>query len=295
MVENYSLHNEVKMPSIGLGTYRVKDPELVKQAVSNAVRVGYRLIDSATVYKNEGVIGDVVRELLEDKELNLKREDLFITSKLAPKDQGYEKCYTAVTNSLERFNLDYLDLYLIHWPGTQKLQLSDPKNLENRIGSWKALERLYKEGKLRSIGISNYTVKHVKEILEYCEIIPMVAQFEMHPLLYQEELVELCQEHGIQVQAYSSFGEGRLVNGDLVIEEIETIAKQHDKSPGQVLLRWALQHKAAVIPKSVTPDRIQKNLDVYGFELSENDMRILDGLSNTEKHTRFCWDPTDIC
>ncbi|ORX63386.1 Aldo/keto reductase [Basidiobolus meristosporus CBS 931.73] len=282
------------MPSIGLGTYRVKDPELVKNAISSAVKAGYRLIDSATVYKNEEIIGQVIHDLLEDQDLKLKREDLFITSKLAPKDQGYEKCYQAVESSLKRFNLEYLDLYLIHWPGTQKLRLSDPQNLENRIGSWKALEKLYKEGKLRSIGISNYTVKHVQEILEYAEIAPMVAQFEMHPLLYQEELMKICQSNGIQVQAYSSFGEGRLVNGELVIDEVEAIAKNHQLSVGQVLLKWGLQHGAVVIPKSVTPERIQQNLNVGGPELSKQEMAILDGLSSTEMRTRFCWDPTDI-
>lgn len=152
---------------------------------------------------------------------------------------------------------------------TQKLNHSDPKHAENRKGSWKALEKLYSEGKVRSIGICNYTHRHITELLSYCTVIPQVLQFELHPLLYQKDIIDLCKKHNIQVQAYSSIGQGKLVNGKIDIPILKKIADKYDVTPAQVLLRWGYQHDAIVIPKSVTPERIRLNANIFNFELTE--------------------------
>ncbi|KAI8377979.1 NADP-dependent oxidoreductase domain-containing protein [Radiomyces spectabilis] len=211
---------------------------------------------------------------------------------LAPQHQGYEACYQAVNDSLKRFNLDYFDLYLIHWPGTSKTKLQDPVNQENRMGSYGALEQLYKESKLRQIGVSNYTAKHLQHLLSHCSIRPHVHQFELHPCLYQPEVLSLCRENSIQIQAYSSLGEGRLIQ-DIEIPALTEIANNLGVTKAQVLLRWAIQHDYAVIPKSKTPERVKSNADLFSFELSDQQLAFLDNVHQTISH-RFCWDPTDI-
>ncbi|KAG0168009.1 hypothetical protein DFQ29_000166, partial [Apophysomyces sp. BC1021] len=247
----------------------MKTEEELGPVMKEAIRAGYRLIDTATVYKNEEPIGRVLEDIFKDESLGVQRKDLFVTSKLSTKDQGYDACYKAVNNSLQRLGLDYLDLYLIHWPGTSKTKLSDPKNRTNRAESYRALEQLYREGKVRHIGISNYTAVHLERLINTCEIIPHVHQFELHPCLYQPELLAICAQHHIQVQAYSSLGEGRLVDGSIRLEGLEQIAKRLSVTPAQVLLRWAIQHKRAIIPKSKTPERVRQNGDVFSFELSD--------------------------
>ncbi|CAG8721794.1 8731_t:CDS:2, partial [Cetraspora pellucida] len=223
---------------------------------------------SAIGYRNEETIGKVVNELIKDTSLNLKREDFFITSKLPPKDQGYDNCYQALLSSLQRFNMDYLDLFLIHWPGTQKLKPSDPQNGINRKASYKALEDLYTSGKIRAIGVSNYTHRHLTDLLSHCTIIPAVLQVELHPLYYQKELIDLCRKHNILVQAYSSLGEGKLVNGEVEISVIKDIARKNMVSVAQLLLRWGHQHGFIVIPKSTNAERIKENINIFKFELS---------------------------
>ncbi|RIA92497.1 NADP-dependent oxidoreductase domain-containing protein [Glomus cerebriforme] len=259
----------------------MKKCEDIDKAVKSAIASGYRLIDSAIGYNNEESIGKTLKELIDDTSLGLKREDFFITSKLS------------FSCSLKRWKFDYLDLFLIHWPGTQKLNPSDLKHAENRKGSWEALEKLYSEGKVRSIGISNYTHRHITELLSYCTIVPQVLQFELHPLLYQKDILDLCKKHNIQVEAYSSVGQGKLINGEIDIPILKEIADKHEVTPAQVLLRWGYQHDAIVIPKSVTPERISLNANIFHFELTEQDMESLDSLSETQKR-RFCWDPTNI-
>ncbi|CAG8464947.1 27173_t:CDS:2 [Gigaspora margarita] len=292
-IPKFVLNNGITIPSLGLGTYRIIDPETVEFVIKNAISSGYRLIDSAIGYRNEETIGKVVNELIKDTSMNLKREDFFITSKLPPKDQGYENCRQAFLSSLQRFNMDYFDLFLIHWPGTQKLKPSDPKHAINRKASYKALEELYTSGKIRAIGVSNYTHRHLTDLLSYCTIIPAVLQVELHPLYYQKELIDLCKEHKIQVQAYSSLGEGKLVNGEIEIPVIKDIAKKNNVSVAQILLRWGYQHGFIVIPKSVKAERIKENLNIFEFELSNEDMEALDSLGKSQT-TKFCWDPTDI-
>ncbi|KAI8064470.1 NADP-dependent oxidoreductase domain-containing protein [Gongronella butleri] len=265
----------------------------LEPVVMTALKEGYRLLDSATVYRNEKVLGTILKKALSDDSLNLTRKDLFITSKLAPKDQGYEKCYQAVLDSLERFDLEYLDVYFIHWPGTSKTKTSDAKNRENRLDSYRALEKLYEEGKIKQIGVSNFTVAHLNDLLENCKVVPHVHQFELHPCLYQKEVIALCEKHKIQVQAYSSLGEGELINGGVVVPGLDAIAKRLETTQARVLLRWALQHHWAIIPKSKTPARVKENGDVWDIALTDEDMELLDKAQETQRH-RFCWDPTEI-
>ncbi|KAL1915848.1 uncharacterized protein VTP21DRAFT_6236 [Calcarisporiella thermophila] len=282
------------MPVLGLGTYRMKDPQQIKSVVRAAIESGYRLIDSATGYGNEASIGEVLRELFADPALNLKREDVFIASKLAPKDQGYDACTRAVEKSLQNFGVEYIDLYYIHWPGTQGLKPEDPRNAENRRESWRALEQLYKQGKLRAIGVSNYTVEHLNQLLSHCEIPPAACQFEIHPLYHDLPLINLCRERGIQVQAYSSLGEGHLVREDgIVLPQIYKIAAWHEKTPAQILLRWAVQHGYGIIPKSTSEERVRENADVFGFQLTEDEMEVIDSLS-AKYPRKFCWDPIKV-
>ncbi|KAK3836183.1 MAG: putative reductase [Linnemannia gamsii] len=239
----YTLSNGVRMPSIGLGTYRVRDQATLDTCLLEALRSGYRLIDTASVYRNEAAIGSSLKRIFEQNLVpGLTRQDIFLTSKLAPKDHGYDACYQAVTESLRNLQVDYIDLYLIHWPGTAKLKLPDPQNAINRMESWRALEDLYHAKRLRAIGVSNYTLTHLAQLIERPHntshtsshhphssqhsdafsaptptiartmVIPHVHQFEMHPRHFQKPLVDYCQHHRIQVQAYSSLGESRLVS-----------------------------------------------------------------------------------
>ncbi|KAJ1981913.1 hypothetical protein H4R34_001895 [Dimargaris verticillata] len=265
----YTLKNGVAIPKIGVGTYRIKDEDLVDTVITTAIRQGYRLIDTATVYKNESAIGKALRSVFNDySTYGVTRSDLFVVSKLAPRDQGFNACYNAVLCSLDKLGLEYIDLYLIHWPGTQKVPHDSDKNRANRQGSWQALEKLQTEGKLRSIGVSNYTVQHLSELLSFANLVPSVLQVEFHPLHYQPELVSYCQTHGIQLQAYSSLGQGELLDGSVPIPTLDRIAQRHRCSVPVVLLRWGLQHNAVVIPKSTQPARIKENMTCINIELS---------------------------
>ncbi|KAG0266417.1 hypothetical protein DFQ27_009793 [Actinomortierella ambigua] len=227
-----TLRNGVKMPLVGLGTYRVRDQALVDTCVLEGLRAGYRLIDTATVYRNEHMIGNALKRIFAENLIpGLKREDIFITSKLAPIDQGYDACYKAVMKSINALQVDYIDCYLIHWPGTQRVKPSSPQNAVNRAESWRALEDHYHAKRLRAIGVSNYTTTHLLAMERRAQgeggtststsnaVLPHVHQFEMHPRLLQNDLMALCQRLGIQVQAYSSLGEGRLVIPAAALQE----------------------------------------------------------------------------
>ncbi|KAI7850278.1 NADP-dependent oxidoreductase domain-containing protein [Circinella umbellata] len=255
----------------------MKTEDILKPVLEQAIRDGYRLIDSATVYKNEQVLGKILNQIFNDSSFGVQRKDIFITSKLS------------VNDSLERFGLEYFDLYLIHWPGTAKKKLNDPINQENRMGSYRALETLYQQGKVRHIGVSNYTVKHLEHLIEHCKIIPHVHQFELHPRLVQQDILNLCAKYQIQIQAYSSLGEGKLLTDKSILD----IVKKEKNDTAQVLLRWAIQHNWIVIPKSSNPDRVSSNAKVLSFELSEEEMTQLDTIHKIDTQ-RFCWDPTEI-
>ncbi|CAN9509498.1 unnamed protein product [Ophioblennius macclurei] len=279
-----ALNTGVQMPLLGLGTYKLQGTEVVRSAVDAALAAGYRAFDSAAVYRNEADLGRALRELL--PKYGLTREDVFITSKLGPKDQG-EKALEGALHSLSQLDLGYIDLYLIHWPGTQSIAVSDQRNPGNRAQSWATLEELHRQGKLKAIGVSNYTPAHMKELMQSCKIPPAVLQVEFHPRLCQKELRRVCDEYGVCFQSYSSLGKGELLTDPVVVEIAETCKR----TPAQVLLRWAVQQGVPTLPKSSSSDRIEGNAQIFTFTLSDTDM---DRLSALDCGHRYCWDPSEV-
>ncbi|KAK9509232.1 hypothetical protein O3M35_006588 [Rhynocoris fuscipes] len=276
----------IDMPVVGFGTYTIVGPRLAYQAIDAALAAGYRAFDTATSYDNEGDLGRVLKDLL--PKYNLKREDIFITSKLAPEDHGAERVYSAVTRSLKLLDVSYLDLYLIHWPGSY---LSSKDNQKLRKESWKGLEDLYKDGKLKAIGVSNYTARHIRELLSYCSVKPVLNQVEFH-IYYRhpDDLLNLCSESDILLQAYSSLG-GTSVNRQILEDPIvKSIADELAVQPAQVLLRWALQSGFGIIPRSRTPERILSNIQL-DFTLSDKQMKTLNSIQHREK---FDWNPDNV-
>ncbi|MGQ9798199.1 MAG: aldo/keto reductase [Ignavibacterium sp.] len=264
------LNNGYEMPYFGLGVYKIAPGKETIEAVSYALQVGYRLIDTAAVYGNEKEVGIAV------KQSGIPRKEIFITTKLWNDDHGYDATLKAFDESLKRLQLDYVDLYLIHWP-VPKL----------RKDSWKALERIYRDGKALSIGVSNYMIKHLEELKTYAEIIPTVNQVEFSPFLYQKDLLDYCRENKIEVEAYSPLARMKRKDNPVV----NSIAKKYGKTHAQVLIRWCLEHKLIVIPKSSDKKRIKENADVFDFKLDEEDMRKLNSLN---ENFRVSWDPTEI-
>lgn len=257
-----TLHNGVKMPWFGLGVFKVKEGSEVVESVKAAIKNGYKSIDTAAVYKNEEGVGQAL------KEAGVPREELFITTKVWNSDQGYESTLQAFETSLEKLALDYLDLYLIHWPVAGKYK-----------ETWKALEKLYKDGRVRAIGVSNFHVHHLKDLLADAEIKPMVNQVEYHPHLAQTELLEFCKAEGIQMEAWSPLKQGELLAEPTIVE----IAEKHNKSSAQIILRWDLQNEVVTIPKSIKEHRLIENADIFDFELSAEDMDVLNSLNKNER------------
>ena len=276
-IMNITLRNGNLMPAIGLGTYKTRGYESVHSSLKAALSVGYKLIDTAAVYRNEADIAKAISEL------GVDRKELFITSKLAPKDQGAEAARRAIQESLAKLNTDYLDLYLIHWPGVQKVDPKDAQNREFRQQSWKVLEEFHARGVLKSIGVSNYEIGHLKDLLADCSTVPHVNQIEVHPHYQQRDLVKFCRENGIHVTAYSSLGTTVAVSPLLTDEKVLEIAKVKAKSPAQVLLKWGLKKGHSIIPKSTNPDHIRENFQL-DFELSESEMGELDSLDRSVKY-----------
>ncbi|MEQ2465353.1 aldo/keto reductase [Niallia hominis] len=258
-----TLHNGVEMPWLGLGVFLVKDGEEVVNSVKAALEVGYRSIDTAA-YKNEEGVGKAIAES------NVPREELFITTKVWNADQGYEATLAAFDVSMKKLGLDYLDLYLIHWPLPSQGKFVD---------TWKALEQLYKDGRVRAIGVSNFKVHHLEEIIANSEIVPMVNQVEYHPRFNQRELHDFCKKHGIQLEAWSPLMQGGLLEEPILVE----LAKKYNKSPAQIIIRWDIQTGVVTIPKSVKPHRIAENKDVFDFELSEEDMDKISALNQDQR------------
>ncbi|CAG5125618.1 unnamed protein product [Candidula unifasciata] len=283
------LSSGFEMPIIGFGTYRMQGYDLLHKAIDAALRSGYRSFDTASVYRNEQDIGKILKELL--PKYNLQRKDIFITSKLAPYEQGKGNALKACLGSIERLNCDYLDLYLIHWPGTSKLQPGDVKQKQFRKESWLELEEAHKQGKVRSLGVSNYLPKHIEELLTYCHMKPAVLQTEFHPHLDQSAVKKCCQDHGIHLQAYSSLGTSGAVNRVLSDPVVAAIAQETKRSPAQVLLRWAVQQGVGVLPMSRNPEHIAENIDIFSFSLTEQQMSRLSAL---DQQAHYCWDPTEI-
>ncbi|TWT03649.1 aldo/keto reductase [Planomicrobium sp. CPCC 101079] len=263
-MEFVTLNNGLKMPQLGFGVWQVPD-EGATAAVAKALEVGYRSIDTAMIYKNEKGVGQAI------KESGISREELFITTKVWNSDQGYDNTLRAFDESLERLGLDYVDLYLIHWPTPQ---------FDEYIDTYKALEKLYKDGRVKAIGVCNFEIEHLERLLAECEVPPVLNQVECHPYLAQFELKAFCAEHNIFVEAWSPLDQGGEALQD---ETIKKIAEAHGKTTAQVILRWHLQNNSIVIPKSVTPSRIEENFDVFGFELTAEEMDQITGLNKNRR------------
>ncbi|QIW20293.2 aldo/keto reductase [Bacillus thuringiensis serovar andalousiensis] len=261
-----TLHNGVEMPWFGLGVFKVEDgPELV-EAVKSAIKAGYRSIDTAAIYGNEKAVGEGIRAGI--KEAGITREDLFITSKVWNSDQGYETTLAAYEESLKKLELDYLDLYLVHWPVEGKY-----------TDTWRALETLYKEERVRAIGVSNFQIHHLQDVLAGAEMKPMINQVEYHPRLTQKELQAFCKEQGIQMEAWSPLMQGQLLDN----ETLQEIAHKYGKTTAQIILRWDLQNEVVTIPKSTKEHRIVANADIFNFELTKEDMEKIDALNENHR------------
>lgn len=267
LTDTYSLSNGLEIPVLGYGTWQVTDPNEAVEGVKVAVKAGYRHIDTAQMYKNEEFVGKGI------KECGVPREDLFVTSKLNNTNHGYEATKREVAISLEKLGLDYLDLFLIHWP-VVKNNGGDWKK-DNRE-TWRALEELYDEGKLKAIGISNFAVPHITNLMETARIKPMVNQIRLHPGVLQEDTVELSRKHDIVVEAWSPLSPMKHLNED---EEVQKMSEAYGKSIAQILLRWSLQHGFVPLTKSVHEERIQKNAEIFDFELKKEHMNYLDSLT----------------
>jgi len=260
------LNNGVEMPWFGLGVFKVEEgPELV-EAIKSAIKAGYRSIDTAAIYGNEKAVGEGIRAGIEAT--GISREELFITSKVWNADQGYESTIAAYEESLKKLELDYLDLYLVHWPVEGKYK-----------DTWKALETLYKEERVRAIGVSNFQIHHLQDVMKDAEIKPMINQVEYHPRLTQKELQAFCKEQGIQMEAWSPLMQGQLLDN----ETLQEIAEKHGKTTAQVILRWDLQNGVITIPKSTKEHRIIANADVFNFELTKEDMEKIDALNQNHR------------
>ncbi|MHB1347365.1 MAG: aldo/keto reductase [Candidatus Humimicrobiaceae bacterium] len=258
--DRVKLNNNIEMPILGFGVLHITDNDEAANCVKTAIKHGYRNIDTAMIYGNEAGVGKGI------KESGINREDLFITTKVWNSDHGYNETLKAFEGSMERLKLNYLDLYLIHWPV--------PKN-DRYVQTWKALEKLYADGKVRAIGVSNFNISHLENIIAQCSIVPAVNQVEFHPWLLQAELFDYMKKIGIYPEAWSPLAQGALLDNETLIE----IAKKYNKTVAQVIIRWDLQKDVITIPKSSKEDRIASNADVFDFLLSEQDIKTIDGLN----------------
>ncbi|MEK3734828.1 aldo/keto reductase [Paenibacillus sp. FSL M8-0334] len=261
-----TLSNGVRMPWLGLGVFKVEEGSEVVGAVRTAIMNGYRSIDTAAIYGNEQGVGQGIREGLEAA--GLERNKLFVTSKVWNSDLGYEATLAAYEQSLDKLGLGYLDLYLIHWPVEGKYK-----------EAWRALETLYKQGRVRAIGVSNFHIHHLEELMKDSTIKPMVNQVEYHPRLTQKELHAFCRAHGIQLEAWSPLMQGHLLEQ----EELQELAAKYNKSVAQIILRWDLQNGVVTIPKSIREHRIIENSAVFDFELTADEMRRIDSLNQDRR------------
>ncbi|WP_064198533.1 MULTISPECIES: aldo/keto reductase [Emticicia] len=264
-----TLNNGIQMPLLGLGVYDMYNRE-AEQAVLWALETGYRLIDTAEMYKNEVEIGNAIRES------SINRADIFVTTKVNNGDQGFDQTLRAFDTSLQKLNIDYIDLYLVHWPIKA-----------TRKDTWLALEKLQSEGRVRAIGVANYLIPFLSELESYATITPAVNQVEFSPYLYLKDLLEVCKQKKIQLQAYTPLIRGMRMQDPKLL----SIANKYQKTPAQIILRWALQHGVSSIPKSVNLQRIKENFDVFDFEISHSDMNLID---NFNENLRVVEDPMDL-
>ncbi|MCM3618524.1 aldo/keto reductase [Sutcliffiella horikoshii] len=264
--ERVTLNNGAKMPWLGLGVFRVEEGAELVEAVKTAIKQGYRSIDTAAIYENEGGVGEGIIQGLQES--GLKREELFVTSKVWNADLSYEGTIRAYEQSLEKLGLEYLDLYLIHWPVEGKYK-----------EAWRALEYLYEEGRVKSIGVSNFQIHHLEDLLKDAKVKPVINQVEYHPRLTQTELQAFCEQHQIQLEAWSPLMNGQILEHDLIKE----LAGSYQKTPAQIVIRWDLQNGVVTIPKSTKAHRLAENADVFDFQLSAEDMEQIDQLNENHR------------
>ncbi len=265
------LNNDVMIPVVGLGVYKMPATINTLKAIEHSIRVGYRHIDTARIYNNEEIVGKAINASF------VPREHIFVTTKLWNSDHGYDNTIKAFHKSLDRLNLRYVDLYLIHWPVQGK-----------RKDTWKALETLYEEGKCKAIGVSNYLLPHLEDLMSYCKITPAVNQIEMHPYIFGSriETINFCRQNSIVPVAYSPLTKGQKLKDTVLIK----MATKYKRSTAQILLRWAVQHSFVVIPKSSVHSRITENHEIFDFQISQQDMEILDVM---DEGLATGWDPSD--
>jgi diketogulonate reductase-like aldo/keto reductase len=261
--ENVRLNNGTEIPGLGLGVFQIPDEDTA-EVVKKGIITGYRLIDTAQIYGNETGTGLGIKEGL--AATGLSREELFVTSKVWNNHLTYEETINAFEESLDRLALDYLDLYLIHWPGNNAFK-----------ESWQAMEDLYEAGKIKAIGVSNFEIHHLEDLLSYAKVVPVINQVELHPKLSQQALRDFCEKHNINIQAWSPLMQGKLLTEPAIVE----IAEKHQKTPAQVILRWDIQQDILLVVKSVREQRMQSNAAVFDFELDDADMSRLNELNES--------------
>ncbi|MBI9050094.1 MAG: aldo/keto reductase [Anaerolineaceae bacterium] len=256
------LNNGLKMPWLGFGVFQMKDGQEVENAIKYALETGYRSIDTASVYGNESGVGKAIRES------GIPREDIFLTTKVWNADQREKRILAAFEDSLKRLETDYVDLYLVHWPVKGCYQ-----------ETWKEMEKIYQSGRAKAIGVSNFLVHHLEDILPESQVVPAVNQMEFHPFLVQPDLLAFCKKHKIQMEAWSPLMQGKIVSEPVV----QKLAEKYQKTPAQITLRWDLQHEVVTIPKSAHEQRITENAQIFDFELSQADMQVLDALDQGKR------------
>lgn len=258
-VESVKLNNGKYIPTIGFGTSLITGEECIR-IIKTSIEVGYRHIDTASAYKNEVEIGKAI------KQSKVDRKELFITSKVWKDSMGYDNTLKSFDNSLKNLDLDYIDLFLIHWPKNDNEKLN--------IDTWKALERLYKEGKVKAIGVSNFLKHHLEIILNNCDIVPAVNQIEFHPGLIRKDTIDFCKEKNIVLEAWAPLGKGKMLNNEILLN----IAKKYNKSVAQICLKWCLQNEVIPLPKSENLERMKQNLNLFDFEITIEDMNIINNM-----------------
>ena len=263
MMENITLSNGVNIPLVGMGVFKIDSEDMMKEIIENAIDCGYRLFDTAQMYKNEKSLGNALQAV------SINREELFLISKVDNGNQWYEQTIKSFYETLNDLQTDYLDAFLIHWPG---------QNKERILSTWKALEELYEKGKVRSIGVCNFEVSQLQFLLANCRIPPMINQIEHTPFLHNQELLDYCRKNNIQIMAW-----GPLLRGNLEDPKLQKIADKYDWSVAKLLLRWNVQQNIIPIPKSKNKGRMQSNIDIFSFSIDEEDMKILNHLNKNQR------------
>ncbi len=273
-IPTITLNNGIAIPQVGLGLWLNKDENECHEAVTSALGHGYTHFDSAQAYGNEKFLGDTLQNAYGSPEFT--REKLFITTKLWNDNQYFDDVIPSFNESLDNLQMDYVDLFLVHFPVT-----------ETRRPAWHKMQEIYESGKAKAIGVSNYTIKHLEELLNECTIVPAINQVELHVYLQQQELRDYCAEKGIVIEAYSPLAHGNDIDNPV----LGKIASKHGKTNAQIMLKWCAQNDMVILPKSVTPERIAQNIDIYDFELDGDD---LEDIAALEKDFRTCWDPSNV-